>query len=246
MIRETEMYVPIKNFFNSLGFKVKAEIRNCDVIAYKTDEPPIIIELKTHFSLNLILQGIQRLSISDRVYISVANNGSSSKKSIWFKKRKEIIDLCQRVGLGILNVNVKNGKVEVLTDPILYKPKKRKNRHAKLLREFNLRLGDPNIAGSSKTKIVTAYRQDALLCALLLAEVSQCSVKEIKKKTGVEKTASILQKNYYGWFKRINRGVYALSPDGKKGLKLFENATKTLKHLIKDQTIYKPGSVHAE
>ena len=51
MIRETEMYVPIKNFFNSLGFKVKAEIRNCDVVAYKADEPLIIIELKTQFSL---------------------------------------------------------------------------------------------------------------------------------------------------------------------------------------------------
>ena len=47
----------------------------CDVVARhvddRGDEPPVIIELKLRFTLALLLQGIDRLAISERVYVAV-------------------------------------------------------------------------------------------------------------------------------------------------------------------------------
>jgi len=239
MIKEIEMYGPIKDFFRSLGYEVKAEIHNCDVVAHKSQETPIIIELKTQLSLDLIIQGVQRLSISDRVYIAVATHEKKSNNSLWNRKQKHVINLCRRLGLGLLDVNIRSERVAVLADPGPYFPKK-ENRHTKkLLLEFSNRLGDPNQAGSSRTKIITAYRQDSILCAIVLAELGEASIRKILNSTGVEKTASILQNNFYGWFKRTKRGVYTLTPAGRKGLKSFKNTVNTVKYLVKDQTIYK-------
>ena len=40
----------------------------------------------------------------------------------------------------------------------------------------------------------------------------------IVKQTGVGSTASILQKNYYGWFERLSRGKYILTVKGIEAL----------------------------
>jgi hypothetical protein len=37
-----------------------------------------------------------------------------------------------------------------------------------------------------------------------------------------EKTLSILSKNYNGWFERIEKGIYGLSQEGKKGLEQYQ------------------------
>ena len=104
MSKETDLYLPIKKFFEANGYEVKAEITNCDVVARRNREPPVIIELKLNFSLELILQGIQRLSITEHVYIAVAKKEKNSKHSIWKKRRREILAMCKRLGLGVLVV----------------------------------------------------------------------------------------------------------------------------------------------
>ena len=67
---ETDLYRPIKLFLEKQGYAVKAEIRDCDVVAVRGEEAPVIVELKTAFSLPLLLQGVDRQSMSDAVYLA--------------------------------------------------------------------------------------------------------------------------------------------------------------------------------
>jgi hypothetical protein len=39
----------------------------------------------------------------------------------------------------------------------------------------------------------------------------------------------ILQKNYYGWFKRLRRGIYGITDEGEKALETYEDIINTLK-----------------
>ncbi len=229
MVKETDLYQPIKNYFTSLGYEVKAEINDCDIIAFRNNEPPIIVELKIRFSLDLILQGIQRLSISERVYIASFSIEKKSRNSIWNKRKKQILNLCKRVGLGLIRVQIETGDVTVLIEPTEFIAKSNTKRRKKVLNEFKKRQGDPNIAGSSKKKIITAYRQDALRCAIYLNSIDNNSLKNIRDMTSVQSAGSILQKNYYGWFDRVSRGVYRLSSEGKKGIQIFRDALPSTK-----------------
>ena len=68
---ETSLYAPVKAFLEGQGYTVKGEIRTCDVVARRGDEPPVIVELKTGLTLELLLQGVQRLSLADTVYLAV-------------------------------------------------------------------------------------------------------------------------------------------------------------------------------
>ena len=70
-MRETELYPPLKAFLEAQGYAVKGEVEGCDIAAVRGDEPPVIVEMKTRFSLSLVLQGIQRQGVSDRVYLAV-------------------------------------------------------------------------------------------------------------------------------------------------------------------------------
>jgi hypothetical protein len=35
--------------------------------------------------------------------------------------------------------------------------------------------------------------------------------------------ASILRDDFYGWFERVERATYALTPAGRRGLELFDS-----------------------
>lgn len=83
---------------------MKGEIGAVDVVGCRGDEPPFLVELKTSFSLSLFHQAIDRLVVSDFVYIATPQ---------------------------------KPGKV------------------------FARRVGDPATDGSTRSGLITAYRQDA-------------------------------------------------------------------------------------
>ncbi len=210
---ETELYHPVKSFLESQGYTVKAEVNACDVVALRGNEAPLIVELKTSFSLALVLQGIERQRLSDNVYLAVppfAGRGA---------RRKEAVALCRRLGLGLLAVRPgESSFVEALLDPAEYRPRKRKPALGRLLREFQLRVGDPNTGGSSRRTIITAYRQDALRCAAYLDQNGPSRAASVATATGVAKAGQIFLKDYYGWFERAAetpRGVYHLTPKGR-------------------------------
>jgi len=57
-LKETDLYQPIKKMLEAQGYEVKSEIGAADVMAVRGDEEPVVVELKTAFSLALFHQGI--------------------------------------------------------------------------------------------------------------------------------------------------------------------------------------------
>ena len=231
MIRETDLYAPVKRFLEDDGYEVKSEITGCDVVAWKSDAPPVIIELKIAFSLELVLQGTQRQKVSDDVYLAVPKPNTPTKRRNWRKRQRSIIGLCRRLGLGLILIDIEcdyPGQVDILLDPELYRPRKTTRQQARLKKEFLARSGDPNTAGVSKIKIVTAYRQDAIRCAMALEGGKVLGIAEIKASTGVSRAGPILQKNHYDWFERAARGVYRLTEHGETALQHYADAVKQL------------------
>ena len=88
--------------------------------------------------------------------------------------------------------------------------------------------GDPNIGGSRSRPLVTAYRQDALRLVRVLAETGPMPLAELRAASGIATAARILQRNVYGWFVRVGRGVYGLSARGHEALRVFADAVAAL------------------
>lgn len=218
---ESELYDPIKRYLEKRGYTVKAEVRGVDLMAVHPEGETILVELKKSFSLKLIFQGIERLALSDRVYLAVP--ASSTQSNILNQHHKAVKKLCRRLGLGLLQVyfGPRKTRVDVLVDPGPYKPRPRAKETKALHNEFANRSGDPNTGGVTRRKIMTAYRQQALQIAACVAEHQICSPAELRKLTGFDKTASIVQKNHYGWFERVERGKYQLTELGKNDLQSF-------------------------
>ncbi len=96
--------------------------------------------------------------------------------------------------------------------------------------EFESRTGDFNTGGVTRKKIMTSYREKAIQIAYVLENESCLSIKEIKKRTGIESAASILQRNHYGWFIREQRGVYKVTEKAMEEIvnfKTYYDAVKT-------------------
>ncbi|MGF1628631.1 MAG: DUF2161 domain-containing phosphodiesterase [Kiloniellaceae bacterium] len=223
--REEELYEPVKAFLEGQGYAVKAEVRGCDLVARRGAEPPVIVELKKAFNLALLLQGIDRLAISEQVYLAFA---APARAASWRHHRRSVLKLCRRVGLGLLMVHPEKALVEPLLDPLPYQPRPNRKRQALLLKEFAQRVGDPNTGGQTRRPIVTAYRQNALRCATLLRELGPTKVAVLAAATGVGSAGPILRRDVYGWFQRIDRGVYGLSPKGREALALFADVVREL------------------
>ena len=208
---EIDLYEPIKRFLEAQGYEVKGEIADCDVVAVRGDEAPVVVELKESLNLALILQAVDRLRITGSVY--VAFRVGKGKSATWRSRHKQVISLFRRLGAGILTVSAR-GKVEPVLDPAPYQPRADVPRRRRMLKEFSERVGDPHAGGSSSGERFTAYRQDALLCGEELAESGVLKVSDVRGRTGVDRAGAIFRDNHYGWFDRVKRGHYALSPKG--------------------------------
>lgn len=222
-MRETDLYAPIKTFLEGQGYEVKAEITDCDLVAVRGGEAPVIVELKLQLSLALLLQGVDRQAITDWVYVAVP----VGKGARWRGQVRDAVKLCRRLGLGLISVSAR-GLVQVHADPGQYRPRKVARRKSALLREFSRRVGDPNKGGQVGRPIVTAYRQDALRLALALQAQGACRPAELAKTCGVPKAGVMLLKDHYGWFQNISRGVYQIAPKGAEALETYSDVVKSL------------------
>jgi len=223
---EAALYAPVKRFLEAQGYDVKAEVRGCDLVAQRGDEPPVIVELKLRFTLPLLLQGVDRLAISERVYLAVPRPPRSFRGVV--PERSAVRRLCRRLGLGLIVVGSREA-VTIVEEPAPYKPRLSKPRALRLAAEFERRVGDPNIGGRAKTPVVTAYRQDALrLAAALAAADGPMRVGDLRVATGVADAGRVLWRNVYGWFAVVGRGTYALSEGGRAALAEFAEALAML------------------
>jgi hypothetical protein len=203
---EVALYAPVKALLEAQGYEVKGEVNGCDVVGTRGDEPPVIVELKRSFSLALVHQGIDRLAMTDSVYLAVGS---------WPKRQADVRRLCRRLGLGLMVIT--NGRADVLEDPLPYRPRRDVRRVGRLLREHQRRVGDPTSGGSTRQPIMTAYRQEALRCARLL-EAGPMAIREMRPLADVPHAGAILRDDVYGWFERVERGTYALTPKGLAAL----------------------------
>nr|WP_255570463.1 DUF2161 family putative PD-(D/E)XK-type phosphodiesterase [Cohnella sp. CFH 77786] len=245
------MYPPVKSFFERRGYEVKAEIRGCDLVAVRPDEPdPTIVEMKKIFTLPLLLQGVDRQKTGAYVWLAVERN--RTKRGAHNQRYHELTELCRRLRLGLLTVSFYKTKEPVIdvwcepggtapasrvpasvaaeaalaygVDPAPARGRSRKAA-ARLLQEFGARSGDYNVGGSTGRKLVTAYRERALQCALALRCHGPSSPKKIREWTGVASAGNLLRDNVYGWFARVEKGVYRLLPAGEAALREYADVT---------------------
>jgi hypothetical protein len=209
--RETSLYSPVKRFLESRGFEVKGEICGCDVVALRGQEPPLVVigELKLGFNLELVLQGVDRTAACDEVWLAVRSSARTGRE-----RDPRVRKLCRLLGFGLLGVSAA-GKVEVLVEPGPWRPRRNPKRRSRLLAEHRRRIGDPVAGGTSKSPIMTAYRQQALACA---ASLSGGPRRTSEIRSAIPDAPKILLRNVYGWFVRIERGIYALTPAGMTAL----------------------------
>src|SRR3989449_5653403 len=124
---------------------------------------------------------------------------------------------------GIRDVAVTG--VQTCALPILpYRPRRRTKELTRLLGEHARRAGDPNRGGVTRTPIVTAYRQEALRCALLIRQGGRANIKMLRETGVVPNVSSILQRDVYGWFRRRERATYQLTRSAQQDIHRFAAA----------------------
>ncbi|MCF1484706.1 MULTISPECIES: DUF2161 domain-containing phosphodiesterase [Rhizobium/Agrobacterium group] len=210
---ETSLYLPVKSFLEKAGYTVKGEVGGCDLVGLSADDPSLVVicELKLSFNLELILQAVDRAAISDEVWIAA----KISAKGRGREADKRYRDLCRRLGIGMLGVSA-NGEVSIIVGSVSPMPRTNPKRRSRLMREHQTRRGDPALGGSTRMPVMTAYRQNALACAAILAG-GPTRVGDVRK--AVPDAGKILLSNVYGWFERVERGVYGLTDAGRDALK---------------------------
>jgi hypothetical protein len=214
--RESDLYPPIKAHLQRQGYDVKGEVGAADVVARRGDDL-LVVELKLGFSLALFHQGVERLGVTDHVYVAVPSGGQS-------KALKANVKLARRAGLGVMTVRLRDGHIEVLADPGPYAARTSKKKKTRLLRAFDRLQGDPNSGGATRHGIVTGYRQDAVRCARFLAVHGPSKGAQVKEWAEVPQATKIMADDHYGWFTRVSRGVYGLTDVGRQGLADFGDA----------------------
>lgn len=209
---EQSLYPPVKGFLEGLGFEVKGEVHGCDLVALKDGDAAVVVigELKVSFTLELVLQAVDRASACDEVWLAVR----ASRRGRGRERDSRVRKLCRMLGFGLLAVS-ETGFVEVVVDPGPWRPRRDDKRRSRIVTEHRRRQGDPAVGGSTRRPIMTAYRQQALTCAAVL---SKAPARPRDLKAIAPDAPKILSRNVYGWFERVERGIYALTEDGRAAL----------------------------
>ena len=209
---ETDLYLPVKHFLEGLGLEVKGEVRGCDLVGMADGTPELVVigELKQTFTLELVLQAVERTAACDEVWLAVA----ASRRGRGREGDRRVKKLCRLLGFGLLVVTA-TGVVEAIVEPEPWTPRRDTRRRSRIVTEFRRRRGDPVAGGITRRPHMTAYRQQALAVATALA-AGPARPRDLK--ATAPDAAKILQGNVYGWFERLTRGVYGLTDAGHAAL----------------------------
>ncbi|QTL02418.1 hypothetical protein J5J86_16670 [Aquabacter sp. L1I39] len=209
---ETTLYEPVKRFLEQLGYTVKGEVGHCDIVGLRDEDPKVVViaELKLAFNLELILQGVDRASCGDEIWLAARLSTKGKGRESDGRYR----NLCRRLGFGLLGVSA-SGRVDILVSPAAPMPRNNARRRSRLVEEHQRRQGDPVAGGGTRKPIMTAYRQQALACAAAMVAAPQ---RPRDLKAACPDAQKILRRNVYGWFERSARGVYGLTDLGRSAL----------------------------
>ncbi|MGF2614855.1 hypothetical protein FZC84_08395 [Rossellomorea vietnamensis] len=242
-IIEADLYRPIQKHFTQEGYKVNGEVKDCDLTAVKGGDL-IIVELKLNLTVDLLIQAAKRQRLTDLVYIAIPR-----PKNMRSRRWKDICHLVRRLELGLITVSVdkKVPKLQFIQHPepfdFVRSQKASSRRRNSLLAEIEGRSADYNVGGTNKTKIMTAYKETCIMIACCLEQYGRLAPKDLVKMGAGNKTQSILSKNYYKWFERVDRGIYEITEKGKKELRDFPELKEYYTHeiIIKKEEMQKNG-----
>lgn len=218
-MKESELYAPVKEYLEKHGYRVNGEVAGCDITAAKGTEL-IIIELKRSFSLELLGQAVDRQDITDSVYVAVP----VGPDRMYPPNFKRMTKLLKRLELGLIFVRFLKTKtrVEIVFHPDTHERKKNTRKRRSVLREVGGRIGDFNTGGSpSRARKLTLYKQNALQIAVYLSILGEASPKRLRDLGTAPNTQPILNNNFYGWFEKVERGVYRLHEHGKRSIEQY-------------------------
>lgn len=220
---ETDLFPPVQRLFEEQGYIVNAEVLDCDMVA-KNEEETVIIELKTSFNLKLVHQIVKRQTYSDVVYAAIPRPNLNYRSKRW----DEIFALVKRLDAGLIIVSEVDGfaYAEVAVHPKSYTGRKNVKKQKKLSQETENRTMNFNIGGVTRSKLMTAYRENALFIVCCLALKGDMKPKEIQEYGTGNKTGSILLRNFYGWFTKTEEGLYTITDAGKNAMQEYQALTE--------------------
>lgn len=225
---ERDLFGPVKEYFEKQGYICDGEVEDIDLYMERGEEH-VAVELKVDLDFKALRQAALRQKYVETVYIAVFK-----PKSLKNTAYRDKLYLLKRLGIGLLLVSKRSQEVQVANEPVVTElsvyQRQNQNKKKKLNAEFSKRRTKNNVGGVRGEKLISAYREDALLvldaCAELGGEVKG---REVRKLCNIEKTADILRADYYGWFEKIETGVYRVTDAGYAALEEFEDTIYKLK-----------------
>jgi len=175
-----------------------------------------VIELKTGFTTDLLIQATERQRVADAVYVGLPAEGLLAPGKRYDKRRRGIELLLKRLEIGLILVHFSAiadfpPTVEVALHPIPEsKPRPRKKRREVILREIAGRSADYNVGGTTGIKRLNAYREQSIFLAACLEKLGPLSPAALCTLGASPKTGAMLRRNVYNWFLRQGHGVYVV------------------------------------
>ncbi len=225
---EKDLFDPIKKYFEGYGYVCDGEVLDIDLYM-ENGEQSVAVELKQTLDFKALQQAALRQKITDFVYI-----GIFKPKDLYRGSFQDKLYLLKRLGIGLIVVSKRSKTVEIVSEPVVSELstfQQHNSRKKKALSaEFKKRKSKNNVGGVHATKLITSYREDALLVLDALLELGgEASSRDIHKISSVERSTSILYNNHYGWFNRSGKGVYSVSEAGLAAVEEFESTIRILK-----------------
>lgn len=217
---ETDLYEPIKAYLEGEGYRVQAEVKGCDVVATR-GEDVLIVELKRQFNLKLLFQAIQRQQVCSSVFLAFPLTKAMASR----KRINEIKALAKRLHLGLMIVHDRPSgyAVEVPLVPDFQVFRVNVKAQKAFLKELYSREHSVNTGGMVKRKIVTAHKERGLAIAAFLRVHGPQNIEAVATYMGQSKAMAgqALRANHYGWYLRIEKGIYAFDPSGESDFRNY-------------------------
>lgn len=225
---EKDLFAPIKAYFEALGYSGDGEVGDIDLYMEKDGES-LAVELKQTLNFRALQQAALRQKTADTVYIGIFQPKNERSRSF-----QEKLFLLKRLGIGLIAVSKRTGIVREISSPEVRQLKSYQKQFGKRKKEISgelqKRRAKTNTGGVHQTKLVTSYREDALLVLDALTELGgEATTRQIRERCGIERTTPILYDNHYGWFQNTARGRYRVTQAGEEALKEFETTLQLLK-----------------
>lgn len=230
---EKDLFAPIKAYFEGYGYTCDGEVNDIDLYMEKDGES-IAVELKQTLDFKSVQQAALRQKVADYAYI-----GIFKPKDLYSRSFKDKLYILKRLGIGLIVVSKRSKDIEIVSEPFVSElsayQQRNKGKKKALSTEFQRRKIKNNTGGVHGTKLVTGYREDALLVLTALMKLGgEASTKEIRSLSGIEKATSILYSNYYGWFSHAGTGRYKVEMAGIKAMDEFRDTISKLGNLSED------------